>query len=378
MELLDPAAWPKMAGMPGSSTSIRRSLAAGLSPRRQLLGGALGLVLLPSLSAALLPFRDELPVESVLLLNLLVVVLIAAVGGIWPAVAAAVAAVGTVNWFFTPPYHALAIDDGNHVLALAVFLAVAAVVALYVTVADRAVSESAAVRAEAAALDRANDLRTGLLRAVSHDLRTPLASIKAAASSLRATDVTWSPETTDEFLATIEADADRLNHLVGNLLDMGRIQAGSVELSRRAVGLEEVVALALDGLARRAEHVEVDVPEDLPMALADPGLLERAVANVIDNAISWSPPGQAVQVTARVRAPDLELRVEDRGPGIPVSARDGVFQPFQQLGDQGHSGVGLGLAIARGFVQAMGGEIAIEETPGGGATFVILVPVATA
>jgi two-component system, OmpR family, sensor histidine kinase KdpD len=336
----------------------------------------LAALVLPALAAALTPARDTLSVESVLLLNLLVVVATAAVGGLWPAIGSAVLAVGIVNWFFTPPYHALTISDGDHVLALAVFLVVALVVAGYVTVADRTASDSAIARAEAAALDQANELRTALLRAVSHDLRTPLASIKASVSSLRASDVTWSREAVSDFLATIEGDADRLNQLIGNLLDMSRIQAGSVELTRKPVGLDEVVSRAMANLGPLAEDVLVEVPEDLPLAMADAGLLERALANLVANAVAWSPSPQTVCVSARLKPPDLELRVADRGPGIPAASREKMFQPFQRLGDQGHTGVGLGLAIARGFVEAMGGEVVIDDTPGGGATVRILVAVA--
>ena len=157
---------------------------------------------------------------------------------------------------------------------------------------------------------------------------------------------------------------------------MSRIQAGSVELTRRPVGLEEVVSRALASLGALSEDVRVEVPEDLPLALADAGLLERALANLIANAVAWSPSPQSVCVSAQLRPPDLELRVADRGPGIPRASREKMFQPFQRLGDQGHTGVGLGLAIARGFVEAMGGEVLIDDTPGGGATLRILVAVA--
>jgi two-component system sensor histidine kinase KdpD len=356
---------------------LRRAMSAGLSPRRQRLGALVAVVGLAALTLGLIPLRDELAVESVLLLFLLVVVATAAVGGVWPASAAAVLAVGLVNWYFTPPYHTLAIARRDHILALLVFLVVAAVVALYVTVADRNASESAAVRAEAAALDRANELRTALLSAVSHDLRTPLASIKASVSSLRAHDVEWSPQETADFLAAVEDDTDHLNQLVGNLLDMSRLQTGALELRRHPVALDEVVANALAGLGAHAADVTVDVPEDLPLALVDPGLLERAVANILTNALHWSPPSARVEIHASIAAPDLALRIVDHGPGIPVEARDRIFLPFQRLGDRGGSGgVGLGLAIASGFVEAMEGELLLEETPGGGATFCILLAAA--
>ncbi|MFP5327764.1 MAG: DUF4118 domain-containing protein [Acidimicrobiia bacterium] len=359
--------------MPTVDTVLRRAKTAGLSPKRQFLGAAVAVVGLTALTAALLPLRDDLAVESVLLLYLVVVVATAAVGGVWPSLAAASFAVGLVNWFFTPPFHTLTIAEGEHVLALIVFLLVAGVVAVYVTVAERNATESAAVRAEAAALDRANELRTALLSAVSHDLRTPLASIKASVSSLRAHDVRWSEAETAEFLAAIEEDTDRLNRLVGNLLDMSRLQAGALELTRHPVGLDELVANALDSLGKPVAALDVHVPENLPLALVDPGLFERAVANIVANALRWSPPEHPVRICARVRAPDLELVISDRGPGIPAGSRTRIFQPFQRLGDHGGGGVGLGLAIASGFIEAMGGELLIEDTPEGGATFRILV-----
>lgn len=340
------------------------------------MGALLALLGLPALTAALLPFRDELAVESVLLLYLLVVVATAAVGAVWPASAAAIAAVGLVNWFFTPPHHTLTIAEGEHVLALVVFLVVALVIALYVTVADRHASESIAVRAEAAALDRANELRAALLNAVSHDLRTPLSSIKASVSSLRANDVRWSAAESAEFLAAIEDDTDRLNQLVGNLLDMSRLQTGALELTRVPVALDEVAASALASVGPTASRVMTDVPEDLPLALVDAGLLERAIANLLLNAVHWSPPGRFVELSARATAPDLELRVVDHGPGVPPADRDRIFLPFQRLGDNSSEGVGLGLAIASGFIEAMGGELLVEDTPDGGATFRVFVAAA--
>ncbi len=261
---------------------------------------------LAGMTVCLAPFRDDLAVESAVLLYLLVVVATASVGGVWPASAAAVLAFGLVNFFFTPPYHTLTIAEGEHVLALVVFLVVAAVVALYVTVADRNATESAAVRSEAVALEAGNELRTALLNAVSHDLRTPLASIKASVSSLRADDVAWSDGEVAEFLGAIEADTDRLNQLVGNLLDMSRLQTGALELVRYAVGLEEVVANAIDSLGAVANHVIVDVPEDLPLAHVDPGLLERAIANLIGQ--------RAALVTARSTS-DTVGAYDGAGPG---------------------------------------------------------------
>jgi two-component system sensor histidine kinase KdpD len=234
------------------------------------------------------------------------------------------------------------------------------------------------LRAEAGQAHRlaeANALRTALLQAVSHDLRTPLASIKASVTSLRQHDVTWSPAESDEFLATIDDETDRLANLVGNLLDMSRIQAGAVQPALRPVALEEVLPAALASLGPRARIVDADVSESLPPVLADAALLERALANVIDNAARFTPDGKRVRVEAGCFDGRMDVRVIDEGPGIPRISREEVFQPFQRLGDKRPTGVGLGLAVARGFLAAMGATIEIDDTPGGGTTFVVSIPV---
>jgi two-component system sensor histidine kinase KdpD len=226
-------------------------------------------------------------------------------------------------------------------------------------------------------LSQANDLRTALLAAVSHDLRTPLASIKALATTLLEPDVRWSEEDTHEFLVTIDAETDRLNKLVDNLLDMSRLQTGALHLSVRPVGLDEVVPAALASLSHESQHVVVVVPETLPRVVVDPALLERAVANVIDNAIRHSSRSCRVRINAGEVVGGVDLRIVDRGPGIPLGERARLFQPFQRLGDTDRdSGVGLGLAVSHGFVEAMGGELTVEDTPGGGITMVIRLPAA--
>ena len=241
--------------------------------------------------------------------------------------------------------------------------------------------------ARATDLAEANELRSALLQAVSHDLRTPLAGIKASASSLRQPDVAWSDVDRSEFLRTIEDETDRLTALVGNLLDMSRIQAGAVAPRTRPVGLEEVVPAALAGLGERAAKVEVDVPESLPPVRADPALLERVVANLVDNAVAHAPEASPVRVEAGEVGSKVMIRVVDRGPGIPPAERERIFQPFQRLGDspspgaaggdRSHvAGVGLGLAVARGFTHAMGGELVVDDTPGGGTTMTIELEVA--
>jgi len=231
--------------------------------------------------------------------------------------------------------------------------------------------------ANATALAKANELRTALLAAVSHDLRTPLASIRAAATSLLSKEVDLDPASSQELLETIDAEAERLNVLVGNLLDMSRLQTGSVTITSEKIGVEEVVATALVSIYAPADRVDVDVPETLPRVTVDPTLLERAVANLVDNALSFSPPDKPVRVEAGVVGDNLHLRVIDKGPGIPIADRERVFQPFQRLGDKPNGvGVGLGLAVAKGFVSAIGGELTIDDTPGGGCTMVVTLPIA--
>ncbi|MEU0177563.1 sensor histidine kinase KdpD [Streptomyces massasporeus] len=245
---------------------------------------------------------------------------------------------------------------------LAAFAAQAAVVL------DRRRLQEEADRART--LAEGNRIRTALLAAVSHDLRTPLAGIKAAVTSLRSEDVEWSEEDRAELLEGIEEGADRLDHLVGNLLDMSRLQTGTVTPLIREIDLDEVVPMALGGVPEGSAGL--DVPETLPMVAVDPGLLERAVANLVENAVKYSPPGAPVLVAASALADRVEVRVVDRGPGVPDEAKERIFEPFQRHGDAPRgAGVGLGLAVARGFAEAMGGTLNAEDTPGGGLTMVL-------
>ncbi|GAA2956928.1 MULTISPECIES: sensor histidine kinase [Streptomyces] len=231
---------------------------------------------------------------------------------------------------------------------------------------QRLVDEAEAARR----LAEGNRIRTALLAAVSHDLRTPLAAIKAAVSSLRSDDVAWSEEDEAELLAGIEDGADRLDHLVGNLLDMSRLQTGTVTPLIREIDLDEVVPMALGGVPEGS--VELDIPETLPMVAVDPGLLERAVANIVENAVKYSPDEARVTVAASALGARVELRVADRGRGVPDEAKDRIFEPFQRYGDAPRgAGVGLGLAVARGFAESMGGTLGAEDTPGGGLTMVL-------
>jgi two-component system sensor histidine kinase KdpD len=228
---------------------------------------------------------------------------------------------------------------------------------------------------QARTLAEGNRIRTALLAAVSHDLRTPLAGIKASVTSLRSDDIEWSEQDRAELLEAIEEGADRLDHVVGNLLDMSRLQTGTVTPIIREVDLDEVVPIALGGVPDAS--VEMDIPETLPMVSVDKGLLERVVANLVENAVKYSPQDEPVLVSASALGSRVELRVVDRGPGVPDEAKERIFEPFQRYGDAPRgAGVGLGLAVARGFAEAVGGTLDAEDTPGGGLTMVLTLPVA--
>jgi len=264
--------------------------------------------------------------------------------------------------------HVLAID-GPQTLAHDRRVLTAFAAQVGVALESRMLAQAAA---NADALAQARDLRDALLAAVSHDLRTPLASMKAAATSLQQTDVDLSPEDRDEFVQTIVSETDRLNGLVGNLLDMSRIQSGALSVRTEAVALDEIVPAAIHSLVDDQQRVDVDIDESLPPVLADAGLLERVVANVLANALKWSPPGATVRIVAGEVPDGIDLRVVDRGPGVDPADRARVFEPFQRIGDHGAStGIGLGLAVARGLAEAIDASLIIDDTPGGGTTMVL-------
>lgn len=237
--------------------------------------------------------------------------------------------------------------------------------------AERLAAEAAAAR-ELAEIDR---LRAALLTAVGHDLRTPLAGIKAGVSSLRQPDLDLTDDQRAELLATVEESADRMDDLVENLLAMSRLRAGAISIHPQPVAVGDVTAAAL--LHTPAAPVSVDIPDDLPPVLADPGLLERAVANVLANAQRASPPGRTVEIAAVAAGDRVELHIADHGRGVAEADRDRIFQPFQRLDDRtADGGLGLGLAMVHGFLEAMGGSITPVDTPGGGLTMILSVPVA--
>ena len=469
-----------------SGSPLRRRWSA-LSWARQVSGWALAVVLPALLTGLVWWFRGDVSLTTELMLFLAGTVGVALVGGLWPAVAAALLSFVCVNWFFTPPTGMLTVSSPENALALVVFVVVAVSVASVVDLAARRTAQAYRARAEAstlaalsrsvlsgddsadavvsrlaetfavsevrleeragakapwetvactyragqrggedaststvridddrrlvvvgrtlpasdqqvleafaaqagivleyrrlreaasqaAVLEQADATRTALLAAVSHDLRTPLASIRAAIDGLSAYDVALAPEDEEALLDTIGGSTARLEALIANLLDLSRIQTGSVRAVLQARSVDEIVPVAVEGLGAGA--VDLAVPDNLPLVLTDAGLLERAVANVVANAVRFSPAGVPVLVTASARPGEVEIRVVDRGPGLDDERKDRMFEPFQRLGDTSPDGLGLGLAVAQGLVRAVGATLVVDDTPGGGLTMVLTVPTA--
>ena len=469
----------------------------GLPRRRRSIAVAVAVVLLPALTVVLTQLRDQLDLPSVMLLYLLVVVAVALVGGLYPAVGCALAATLLINYYFTQPLYSFTVLHEDDVLAIVVFVLVALLVSSVVEVAARRTAQASRAAAEAQTLsvlagsvlrgetavpallerlretfgmtsvtllqrddsaswpprpghgrrwavvagagappchapaeadteipvgethvlalrgrvlpaaDRrvlaafaaqaavvieqqrlteaaeaakplaeADRIKAALLAAVSHELRTPLASAKAAVASLRGSEVSWTPAERAELLATADESLDSLTRLVANLLDMSRLQAGAMSTSLRPVALDMVVARALDELGPTGDDVTLRVPADLPAVQADETLLERVVANLVANAARHSPPEKPVMLSGSALGDRVELRVIDCGPGIPESERERMFAPFERANADGSAGLGLGLALSRGFAEAMGATLVPEDTPGGGLTMVLSLSVA--
>jgi two-component system sensor histidine kinase KdpD len=236
--------------------------------------------------------------------------------------------------------------------------------------------ELAAEAARAVELAAADRLRNALLAAVGHDLRSPLASASAAVSSLRASDVEWSAQERDDLLATAERSLQRLASLVTDLLDLSRLQAGVLRPATEQVWVEDLIGPALDELGEAANPVRITVPDDLAPACGDAALVLRTLVNLVANAIRHSPPGRPPSVTGEVCAASVRVCVIDHGVGVPAADRDRIFRPFQRLGDTDNStGLGLGLALSRGFVEAMQGTLEAVDTPGGGLTTIVSLPI---
>jgi two-component system sensor histidine kinase KdpD len=363
-----------------------------------LAGWAVTLVGLSVATAGLLPFRSGITTATAALVLVVPVALGVAVGG-FPAVPfGVVAGFLTFDFVFIPPYYTFYVTAWEDWVSLVVYACVGCTVGVVVARLRRAQREAEARRAEAQGLwaerqrlieesnrarllEEVDRLRAALMGSVSHDLRTPLASIKASISDLADPELRLSDEDRAMLLRTTEEETDRLTRLVTNLLDMSRIQAGALVLHRSATALDELIGGVAPRLAPmfRDHRLTVDVPEGLPLVDVDYLLIEQVLSNLLENAARYTPAGTGVTLRAAAAAGsgDVEVAVIDHGPGVAEEERERIFDRFYRLGAQsrGSTGTGMGLAIVKGIVEAHGGRIRVETTPGGGATFAFGLPV---
>jgi two-component system sensor histidine kinase KdpD len=460
-------------------------LGGALTLRRRMLGMLVALVGGPLLTLLLEALRSDESIASDVLGFQLLVVVVALVGGIWPALFAAVLSGLTLDFFFIEPVYSVTIASPPHALALALYIVNAMLVSYVVDqaarrsrAAVRALAESELLATIAGSVLRGQDalqalltrtqeafrlssvrlaegdtvlysvgesgagagadehvstmpvgdrctlhlvgpdllsserrllaviaaqidaamqhnaltktaeeirplaeadrMRSALLAAVGHDLRRPLAAATAAVSGLRSTDVQWSEADRFELLATAQESLDSLAALVTNLLDASRLQAGALAVLSSPLDVADAVLPALDELGLGPADVELGLEDGLPEVLADAGLLQRVLVNLLDNALRFSPDGVPPRLSASSFAGSIEIRIADRGPGVATERKDDIFVPFQRLGDTDNTtGLGLGLALSKGFVEGMAGSLHAEDTPGGGLTMVITLPAAS-
>jgi two-component system sensor histidine kinase KdpD len=321
------------------------------------------------------------------------VLLIATVWGLWMGIGTAVLSALAFNFFYLPPVRRFTINAQHDLVALVVFVIVAIASGTLAELAraraaeserrreeaDLALEEAAALAVErdrmreealeAEAVRRSDELKTSLLRAVSHDLRTPLTAIIAAGAALDSPSVTAAER--HELSEAVVDEGRRLSRLVENLLDVSRLESGAAEPHREPIDLVDLLDAARESIGPRGEQVRLALDDDLPPLRADPTQVERAFANLLENAVVHGE-GRPVLVRSRLVGPRLVVRVVDQGPGIPENLRERIFEPFYRApGAASGAGSGLGLAIARGFIEANGGEVEVESLPGQGSSFVV-------
>ena len=337
-------------------------------------GFGAGTVLVLLVVATLGPFRDSLPAAVPAVVLVLPVVVAGLIGGRLAAVAVAVEGALALALVFLGAGDALGVSVEEDLAALIVFLVVAVVVGgLVGTVATADRQRAAAEAARVVALQELDEARSGLLRSVSHDLRTPLAVIQAVATDLRS-GTAYDDSTRDELLGLVGTEAERLDRIVANLLSLSRIEAGTLQPDRQAVDLGELVTSSAERMERVLEGLAVtlDIAPDLPLVPADYSQVDQVVTNLLENAARHSTPGAPIEVTVAERETALVVTVADHGPGIPADRRDEVFEPFRSGGPG--SGSGVGLAICRAIVEAHGGTISAGDAPGGGAAVRFSLP----
>ena len=311
------------------------------------------------------------------LVYLLLVYAIALLFGSTLAAIASILAFLALDFFSIPPKHSLEIETPEHVVALLVYFGIAVVTGrLVATEADRK-RQIERERERSAMLAQSDDLKSALLAAVSHELRTPLATIKASSSALLNQRVTWDAESRHELLEVIDEEADRLEDVVGNLLDLSRIEGGALRPNKEWCDIEELVQDVAARLKKRtSDHpIEVCLDPDLPLFYLDYVEIAQVLVNLGDNAIKYTPDGTLVRLEARLDGEDLLLVVHDDGPGLPSDELERLFEPFWRAERPGKSaGVGIGLTISRGLVEAHGGTIGVESAADTGTTFTVRLP----
>jgi K+-sensing histidine kinase KdpD len=366
--------------------------------QRPLVAALLSLAAVAIVSVAVWALEPIAPVLSLGVLYLFAVLPVAALWGLPFAIPVSIVSMLAFNWVFLPPTHTFRLADSENWVALAVYLVTAISVSALSDRARRRAEEAderrrEAERAmeeartseerrlreavEAEALRRSDAVKTAVLRSVSHDLRSPITAITTASEVLRELDDTLSGEDRDELVAAILAQVQRLDRLVANLLELSRLEAGAATPARELWTVDGLVSRVLDVLVVDDGRVDVDVPEEIPPVEVDPAQFERALANVLENALKFSPADARVSLRATTRNGEVLVRVADAGPGIPAHEREHVFEPFVRgTAANGDRGSGLGLAIARGFVGLNGGRLWVDPAPGGGSEFVIAFPAA--
>lgn len=338
---------------------------------RRLSGAAVSVATVVVVTGAVYALRPVAPILSLGVLYVIAVVVVALLRGLAYAIPVSVASMLTFNFLFLPPRHTFRLEDSANWVALAVYLATAVVVSELATRGRRLARQAA----DAAALRESDAVKTAILRAVGHDLRSPLTAIRAASDGLASASLALTDEDRAELLETVALEARRLERLVGNLLDLSRLEAGVAQTHRELWTPDALVAQALEQLGPEAARVSVWIAPELTPLHVDAVQVERVLVNLLENALAVTPPRERVELDAEPAEGGERalLRVRDGGPGVPAADRERIFEPFERARADGR-GTGLGLAIARGFARANGGRVWLEATTGTGATFVLELP----
>ena len=337
----------------------------------RIAGLLVSVVAISGVTGAVFVLRSVAPVLSLGVLYVVAVVAVAVVWGLAYAIPVSVASMLTFNFLFLPPVHTFALRDSANWVALAVYIAVAVVVSELATRSRRLAREAV----EAETLRQSDAVKTAVLRAVSHDLRSPLTAIRTASEGLDNPAFELRAAEREDLFETIRIEVRRLERLVDNLLDLSRLEAGPAMRKPELWTIDSLLARALEQLGADADRVEVELSSTLAPVRVDAAHIERVLVNLLENALKFSSPTDPVEVSAAAESDAIVVRVRDRGPGVAEADRERIFDAFER-GSGGDRGSGLGLAIARGFAQANGGRVWVDssEPARGGSTFALALP----